>query len=85
MAEVLEQIVSISRRSKPAGSAAEAAFHEGHNGRSRRQSASATWAPTLDPQGLACLTAVIEAQLLPTLLRSYRPVQGMPLTGSGSA
>ena len=85
MAEVLEQSVLISRRSKPAGRAAETAFHEGLDGRSRRRFASATWAPTLDPQGLACLTAVIEAQLLPTLLRSYRPVQGMPPTGSGSA
>ena len=84
MAEVLEQSVASSRRSTRDGGAAESAFHDELSERMRR-AASATWSPTLGPEDLACLMSVIESQLLPTLLRSYRPARRTPLNGSGRA
>jgi len=85
MAEVLERSVAISGRSKHEGGAAGVAFHEELGERSRRRAASATWSPTLGPEDLACLMSVIESQLLPTLLRSYRPAKRKPLSGSSLA
>ena len=85
MAEVLERSVAISRRSKRTSGVAEAAFHQALSERSRRRAASATWSPTLGPEDLACLMSVIEGQLLPTLLRAYRPAGRAPLNGSGLA
>lgn len=89
MAEVLEPSVAIGRCSKRAsgatGAAAETAFHDELSTRSRRRSSPATWSSTLEPQDLARLMAVIETELLPTLLRSYRPAQRKPLNGSGLA
>ncbi len=89
MAEVLEQSVAIDRRSKRAsggtGAAVETAFHDELGARSRRRCSPATWSSTLEPQDLSRLMAVIETELLPTLLRSYRPAQRKPLNGSGLA
>lgn len=85
MAEVLERSVAFSRRSKRSGGAAEAALHEELGERSRHRAESATWSPTLDPRDLACLMSVIGAELLPRLLRSYRPAERKPLNGSGLA
>ncbi len=82
MAEVLERSVAISRRSKHEVGAAEVAIQEELSERSRRREASATWLPTLGPQDLVCLMSVIESQLLPTLLCSYRPAEQKPLSAS---
>lgn len=89
MTEVFEQGVASSRRSRrasgTAAAAAEAALHNRLVERDRRRAGSATWSSTLNAQDLACLLSVIERQLLPSLIRSYRPAKRKPLNGSGVA
>ena len=86
MAEVFEQGVASSGRSKrasgAANAAAEAALHHQMADLAQRRAGSATWSGTLDAKDLACLMAVIEHQLLPSLLRAYRPAERKPLNGS---
>jgi hypothetical protein len=49
-----------------------------------RRARSATWSSSLCQSDLACLLTVIETQVLPRLLREYRPADRSPLKASCS-
>ncbi len=58
---------------------AEAMLHRGLAETAQRRAVATTWISSLCDADLACLMAVIEAQLLPRLLREYRPADASPL------
>lgn len=50
--------------------------------RGRRRVSADAWSSSLNQADLACLLQVIEGQLLPRLLRDYRPSHRSPLGAS---
>ena len=58
---------------------AEALFHRGLAETAQPRTVAATWTSSLCDADLARLMSVIEAQLLPRLLREYRPADASAL------
>ena len=59
--------------------AAEAAFHRRLEQAAQRRSAAAGWTTSLCESDLACLMSVLEQEVLPRLVSSYRPADGLRL------
>lgn len=89
MAEVAEGATSAATRTHRSGfdigAAADARLRRELVDRAARRADSATWQSTLNESDLACLLGVIEAQLLPRLLREHRPVDRAPLQAFAKA
>ena len=80
MSEVIrERAPQALHREASSQAAAEGELHRRLRERASRKDARAGWASTLSGADLKCLEAVIESQLLPRLLRAYRPCDTSPL------
>lgn len=77
MAEIVQEGAAGAVRSRRMQASredpAEAALHRRLADRALVRTSSATWSSTLCAADLACLMSVIESQLLPRLLREFRP------------
>ena len=71
-----------ARRRRSESGAAEQRFRDGLRERSLQRKGAATWSSSLSDGDLACLLQVIESQVLPRMLRDYRPSHHAPLKAS---
>ena len=79
--EVRHEVLSASVRPAETAStgAAEAAFHRQLQRGAERRAASAGWSSSLCESDLACLMSVLERDVLPRIVGSYRPADGLRL------